>query len=214
MRVGTFIVFCGAALSGCSGIPSVPYEEPAPSEAYARVRVITNSTVYGDSIVGSCAPAVRHQMAEAGRFSRDGEANISYPQYPLKPPGLGMPKRVASPLAEYVPGSRMAEGAHKEVVAEYRVRADQPFQIATRGASIGGYGTLRWSCGAQALVYKLKPGKDYEALVGVGPAPNNNGAPPVMCIFEVIELMPLPGTSVVIPLAQTPAAPPQVFCKN
>lgn len=73
MRVVTSVTFLSIALAGCSGIPSVPYEEPAQSEGVARVRVITNSDVYGDSIVGSCAPATRHKMAEAGRFGGTGQ---------------------------------------------------------------------------------------------------------------------------------------------
>ncbi|UZE19981.1 hypothetical protein LOY70_10425 [Pseudomonas sp. B21-054] len=214
MRVVAFVTFFAVALTGCSGIPSVPYEEPAQSEGLARVRVITNSSVYGDSITGSCAPATRHKMAEAGRFGGDGTANINYPQHPLKPASVGMPKRVSPTLTQYIPAIRMGEGVYKEVVTEYRVRADLPFQIATLGATIGSYGSTYSSCGAQALVYTLEPGKDYEALAGVGSMPNNEGGQALLCILGVFELATLPGTPIVIPKKLTPAAPPQVVCKN
>ncbi|RMT13938.1 putative Lipoprotein [Pseudomonas savastanoi pv. phaseolicola] len=214
MRAVTFVIFFAVALTGCSGISSVPYEEPAQSEDLAHVRVITNSSVYGDSIMGSCAPATRHKMADAGRFGRDGTANINYPQYPLKSASVRMPKRVAPTLTEYVPATRMGEGVYKEVVTEYRVRTDLPFQIATLGATIGGNGSTYLSCAGQAVVYKLEPGKDYEALVGVRSRSSNDGEQAIICMFGVIELVSLPGTSIVIPQKLTPAAPPQVVCKN
>ena len=214
MRVVTFVTFIAVALAGCSGIPPVPYEEPAQSEGLARLRVITNSSVYGDSIAGSCAPTTRHKMADAGRFGLDGTASINYPQYPLKSASVGMPKRVSPTLTEYVPAVRMGEGVYKEVVTEYRVRTDLPFQIATLGATIGSYGSTYSSCGGQALVYKLEPGKDYEVLVGVGSRPSSDGGQALTCMLGVIELMPFAGSSIVIPKKLTPSAPPQVACKN
>lgn len=214
MRVVTSVTFLSIALAGCSGIPSVPYEEPAQSEGVARVRVITNSDVYGDSIVGSCAPATRHKMAEAGRFGGDGAANINYPQYPLKSASVGVPKRVWPSLIQYIPAIRMGEGSYKEVVTEYRVGTDLPFQIATRGATIAGNGSSYRTCGGQALVYKLEPGKDYEAVVGVDGRPSKDGDPALICMLAVLELTTLPGTSIVIPQKLTHAAPPQVACKN
>ncbi|WP_260961872.1 hypothetical protein [Pseudomonas citri] len=214
MRVVTFVSSFAVVLAGCSGIPSVPYEEPVQSESVARVRVITNSSVFGDSVVGNCAPATRHKMAEAGRFGRDGTANINYPQQPLKSASIGMPERVVPTLVEYVPAIRMGEGAYKEVVTEYRVRTDLPFQIATLGATIAGYGSTYSSCGGQALVYKLEPGKDYEALAGVGSRPGKDGGQTLICMLGIFELASLPGTSIVIPQKLTPAAPPQVVCKN
>lgn len=214
MRVVTFVSFLSIVLAGCSGIPSVPYEEPAESEGMARVRVITNSDVYGDSVVGSCAPATRHKMAEAGRFGRDGTANINYPQYPLKSASLGMPQRVWPSLIQYIPAIRRGEGVYKEVVTEYRVRTDLPFQIATWGATIAGNGNTYRTCGGQALVYKLEPGKDYEAVVGVDSSLNKDGEQALICMLAVLELSAVPGTSIVVPQKLTPAAAPQMACKN
>lgn len=125
-----------------------------------------------------------------------------------------MPQRVMPTLIEYIPAIRMAEGAYKEIATEYRVRADAPFQLATLGATIGGYGSTYSSCGGQALVYKLEPGKDYEALAGVASSPNKDGGQTLMCILGVFELASFPGTSIVIPKKLTPAAPPQETCKN
>ncbi len=125
-----------------------------------------------------------------------------------------MPKRVAPTLTEYVPATRMGEGVYKEVVTEYRVRTDLPFQIATLGATIGGNGSTYLSCAGQAVVYKLEPGKDYEALVGVRSRSSNDGEQALICMFGVIELVSLPGTSIVISQKLTPAAPPQVVCKT
>jgi len=214
MRAVNVVPLFAMALAGCSGIPSVPYEEPSQSENTARVRVITNSDVYGDSIIGSCAPATRHKMAEAGRFGQDGTASINYPQHPLKTASIGMPQRVAPTLVEYIPSIRMAEGAYKEVVTEYRVRTDVPFQLATRGATIGTYGSTYSYCGDQTLVYRLEAGKDYEALAGVNIGPNNDGQQGYVCMLGMIELVSFPGTSLVIPKKLTPAAPPQAVCKN
>lgn len=76
MRIAALFL-TAAILAGCSGIPSEPYVEPTQQENTARVRVITNSSVFGDSIQGSCAPALRHKMAEAGRFLDAGNLNIN-----------------------------------------------------------------------------------------------------------------------------------------
>lgn len=214
MRGVIFVTLFALTLVGCSGIPSVPYEEPAQSEGVARLRVITNSDVYGDGITGNCAPATRHKMAKAGRFAESGEASINYPQYPLNPSKVGMPERASPALLEYVPSIRMSEGVYKEVVTEYRVRADLPFQIATLGATIGSYGSTYAYCDAQALVYKLEPGKNYEALVGVGSRPRSDGGQGLACILAVSELRPLAENSIVLPLRLEPSTPPQVACKK
>ncbi|MQG92019.1 hypothetical protein [Pseudomonas sp. MN1F] len=214
MRAAPFLTLFALTLAGCSGIPSVPYEEPATSEGVARLRVITNSDVYGDSIMGSCAPATRHKMAEAGRFAENGGANSNYPQYPQQSVSLGMPERAASALIEYIPSIRMGEGVYKEVVSEYRVRADRPFQIATLGATIGSYGSTYRACSGQAAVYKLEPGKDYEAVVGVGSGKRSDGGQGLVCIVAVSELRPLAGNSIIFPMRLNPSAPPQVACKS
>lgn len=214
MRLVIFASFIAGALSGCSGIPSVPYDERSQTENLARVRVITNSDAFGDSVIGSCAPAIRHEMARAGRFGRDGQPSINYVQYPLNPKKIGIPGRVAPELSEYVPATRMAEGVHKEIVTEYRVRADLPFQLATRGATFGNNGRSFSSCPGQALIYHLEPGKDYEALIGLRFSINANGAPAPTCVFGIAELVSLPGTKIVIPKRMEPDAPPQTLCKK
>ncbi|MEN1832853.1 hypothetical protein AAIM60_08205 [Pseudomonas lijiangensis] len=195
-------------------MPSLPYEEPAQSESFARIRVITNSNAYGDSIVGSCTPVARHRMAQAGRFLSSGALNVNYPQYPLKSANLGMPKRVAPALAQYAPPIRIGEGVYKEVVTEYRVRTDAPLQIATWGASINGRGSMSTACVSQVKTFKLEPGKDYEALIGVGSRTADDGSEAVMCVFGVVELVTMPGTPMVIPEKIMPVANPQVACKS
>lgn len=124
-----------------------------------------------------------------------------------------MPQRTAPKLVEYIPAIRMAEGQYQEVVTEYRVRADLPFQIATLGATIGSYGSSYSSCPGKAAVYKLEPGKDYEALVGVGSRPNGEGGYSLTCVLAVAEISPLAGTPLVLPLMLSPSAPPKVTCK-
>ncbi|MCV4343346.1 hypothetical protein [Pseudomonas capsici] len=214
MRVVVFVSLVAVMLVGCSGMPSLPYEEPAQSENSARIRVITNSNVYGDSIVGSCTPATRHRMAQAGRFLSSGAMNTNYPQYPLKSANLGMPKRVAPGLVQYIPSIRMGQGVYKEVVAEYHVRTDVPLQLATWGASIGGYGSSSFACVSQALAFKLEPGKDYEALIGVGSRSDEGGNEALMCVFGVVELVSMPGTPIVIPEKVLPFVTSQASCKN
>lgn len=62
----------------------------------------------------------------------------------------------------------MAEGRYEEVVAEYRVPANVPFQFATFGAGAGtslGRGVY---CAADARVYTLEAGRDYEVTIGMG----------------------------------------------
>lgn len=61
-----------ALLAGCGGVPSVPYVDPPQSADTAHMRVITNASVYGDSITSNCAPQPRHLMAQAGRQYEDG----------------------------------------------------------------------------------------------------------------------------------------------
>ena len=213
MRNTWLLLFSSAiALAGCGGIPSVPYVDPAQAENTARVRVITNSSVFGDSVTGSCAPGTRHKMAEAGRFSEDGQPSINYPQYPLKPAILGMPGRVSPKLQQYIGAVRMAEGLYTEMVAEYRVKTDTPFQIATLGASAGSYGSTYAVCPGQAKVFNLEPGKDYEVLVGFGRAPNADGNVVLVCMFGVVELASVPNLPFALPKRLAGSESPQTLC--
>ncbi|MBB4817771.1 hypothetical protein HNP29_001128 [Pseudomonas alcaligenes] len=198
-----------AMLAGCSGIPSEPYVEPTRQEGTARVRVITNSSVFGDSINGSCAPVLRHKMAEAGRFSEEGHPNINHPQFPLKPTSLGMPERVAPKLVQYVGAVRMGEGLYTEIVTEYRVRADLPFQVATLGAAVGSLGSTYSTCPAQAKVFQLESGQDYELFVGVGIRGEQ-----LVCGFGMYHLMTFGKSPMVVPFPLDATEAPQALCKN
>jgi hypothetical protein len=202
------------ALAGCGGFPSVPYVDPLQADNTARVRVITNSNVFGDSVTGTCAPHTRHKMAEAGRFSEEGQPSINYPQYPLKPANLGMPGRVSPTLQQYIGSVRMAEGVYTEMVAEYRVKTDAPFQIATLGASAGSYGSTYAVCPGQAKVFTLEPGKDYEALIGLGSAPNADGNAVLVCMFGVVELASVPNLPFALPKRLAGTESPQERCKD
>lgn len=201
-------------LAGCGGIPSVPYVDPPQDDNTARVRVITNSNVFGDSVTGSCAPDTRHKMAEAGRFSEDGQPSINYPQYPLKPANLGMPGRVSPKLQQYIGAVRMAEGLYTEIVAEYRVKTDALFQVATLGASAGSYGSTYAMCPGQAKVFKLEPGKDYEILVGLSSVPSADGKAVIMCMFGVVELISVPNLPIAWPKKLGGTESPQKLCKG
>ncbi|PIB54814.1 hypothetical protein [Pseudomonas sp. 2995-1] len=215
MRDTWLLLFSSSiALAGCGGFPSVPYVDPPKADNTARVRVITNSNVFGDSVTGSCAPDTRHKMAEAGRFSEEGQPSINYPQYPLKPASLGMPGRVSPKLQQYIGSVRMAEGLYTEIVAEYRVKTDAPFQIATLGASAGSYGSTYAVCPGQAKVFTLEPGKDYEALVGLSSAPNADGNAALMCMFGVVELTSIPNLPFALPKRLAGTESPQTRCKD
>ena len=215
MRNTWLLLFSSSiALAGCGGFPSVPYVDPPQADNTARVRVITNSNVFGDSVTGSCAPDTRHKMAEAGRFSEEGQPSINYPQYPLKPASLGMPGRVSPKLQQYIGSVRMAEGLYTESVAEYRVKTDAPFQIATLGASAGSYGSTYAVCPGQAKVFTLEPGKDYEALVGLSSAPNADGNAVLMCMFGVVELTSIPNLPFALPKRLAGTESPQTRCKD
>jgi len=213
MRAVPLVTLFALTLSGCSGIPFVPYEEPAQSEKLARLRVITNADIFGDSITGNCAPATRHRMVAAGRFSASGAANRNYPQFPEQTATIGMPARAASALIDYIPSVRMGEGVYKEVVTEYRVRADLPFQIATLGATIGTYGMSYGTCPSQARVFKLEPGKDYEAVVGVSTMQKGDGSQGGACILKVSELRPMAKGAFIFPMPVESSAPAQESCK-
>ena len=215
MRNTWLLLFSSSiALAGCGGFPSVPYVDPPQADNTARVRVITNSNVFGDSVTGSCAPDTRHKMAEAGRFSEEGQPSINYPRYPLKPASLGMPGRVSPKLQQYIGSVRMAEGLYTEIVAEYRVKTDAPFQTATLGASAGSYGSTYAVCPGQAKVFTLEPGKDYEALVGLSSAPNADGNAVLMCMFGVVELTSIPNLPFALPKRLAGTESPQTRCKD
>ncbi|QXH49120.1 hypothetical protein KSS94_14235 [Pseudomonas fakonensis] len=182
--LGTLLL---ATLTGCSGFQTQPYVEPPTSAASAKVRIISNSDVFGDPMTGQCAPKVRHEMVSAGRFS-SGKPLQNYPQYPVSPPKLGMPERTSAPLLSLTPTIRMAEGRYEEVVAEYRVPANVPFQFATFGAGAGtslGRGVY---CAADARVYTLEAGRDYEVTIGMGAIGQGDNVRPV-CRFDVRKLV-------------------------
>ncbi|WP_280370217.1 hypothetical protein [Pseudomonas sp. BN411] len=203
-----------AVLSGCGGISSVPYQDPLSAEGTARIRVITNSSVFGDSIVGSCAPTPRHKFAEAGRFHNGVTPNPSYPQYPATPSTLGMPKSYEPEMVQYIGAVRMAEGLYTKVVTEHRVRADVPFQLASLGAAVGSYGSTYSVCKAGAKVYKLEPGKDYQAIVGVGRIPSGSKPEPLSCFLGLFELLPVPDTEMAIPLSMKSTPAPEKLCDS
>lgn len=214
MRGVTVSFVFAAALAGCSGIPSVPYEEPGQSQNTARVRVITNSSVFGDSIVDSCAPSPRHKMAEAGRFGENGTPSINYPQFPLKAKSIDMPMRIYPQLIQYVGATRMAEGLYTEIATEYLVRTDKPFQAATLGAAVGSYGSTYRTCPAKEAVFNLSPGKDYDLVAGVTQAKTGNGDVKLVCIFGMFELKRLGDTPIAMPQLMTPGEVPKALCKK
>ncbi|WP_236170119.1 hypothetical protein [Pseudomonas parasichuanensis] len=196
-------------LTGCSGIPSQPYVEPPASAPSARMRVISNSTVFGDSVFGRCAPNLRHQMVQAGYFSA-GHALQDYPQFPSVPAKLGMPPRLSPPLLSLTPTVRNAQGRVEEVVAEYRVPTSAPFQLATPGAGAGtslGRGTY---CAEEARVYTLEAGRDYEVTIGMGAVGQGANAR-LACRFDVRELTAI-GQGEMMPVPLTGSAPPRKLC--
>lgn len=205
--VYTLIVF---SLAGCSSIPTQPYQEPLGSTSTARMRVISNSNVFGDSVTGRCAPNVRHTMAQAGHFSA-GRAQANHPQFPLTPAKLGMPPRLSPPLLSLTPTVRNAEGRVEEVVAEYRVPTTAPFQLATLGAGMGtslGRGTY---CEEQARVYNLEAGRDYEVTIGMGAVGQGDNAR-LACRFDVRLLMSIGQGEMMMPVPVAGTAAPKKFC--
>lgn len=211
VRYAVSAVFAALTLAGCSGIPSVPYVQPSSEQGTARIRVITNSSVFGDNVVGTCAPSPRHKMAEAGRFGDDGRVNVNYPQFPVTPVDLGVPNSVAPELVQYVGAVRMAEGLYTKVETQYRVSTAAPFQLATLGAAVGSYGSTYSTCPAIARVYTLQPGKDYQAIVGVGRMPFGDSA--LTCFFGLFELTSIPGGRIALPKAVAGTEPPTALCK-
>ncbi|WP_110996548.1 hypothetical protein [Pseudomonas sichuanensis] len=198
------------SLAACSSIPSQPYQEPADSTPTARMRVISNSDVFGDSVTGRCAPNLRHQMVQAGRFSA-GRAVENYPQFPKAPAQLGMPQRLSPPLLSLTPTVRMAEGRLEEVVAEYRVPTSAPFQLATTGAGAGTSLGRGIYCAEEARVYNLEAGRDYEVTIGMGAIGQGENAR-LACRFDVRLLTPLGPGDMLMPVPVAGAAAPRKFC--
>lgn len=205
-------IYLMAVLAGCGGIPSVPYQDPIGGDNTARLRVITNSSVFADSIIGGCAPSTRHKIAEAGRFYDGVTPNQNYPQYPVSPSVIDMPKSYEPEMIQYVGAVRMAEGLYSKVVTEHRVRTDVPFQLATLGAAMGSYGSTYSVCNGGAKVYTLEPGKDYQAVVGVGRIPSGTATEPLSCLFGLFELVPIPNTNVALPLPLSSTSSPESMC--
>lgn len=211
MRKGYFLLLTGL-LAGCGGIPSVPYVDPPLSSDLARVRVITNSSVYGDSITSNCAPRPRHTMAVAGRQYDDGSPHSTWAQYPLETRKIGgMPDRIAPKLIKLMPSVRMAEGMYVEIETEYLVPTKAPFQIATLGAVMGGYGSTNAVCHQDAKVFDLEAGQNYEVRVGMDSRKTPEGES-LVCLLVVSKMLTIGNTefSLPIPLKGRPA--PQEWC--
>ncbi|MGE7989751.1 hypothetical protein ACQKPE_01620 [Pseudomonas sp. NPDC089554] len=201
-----------SALAGCGGIASIPYVEPALSPETARVRVITNSDVFGDSLTTNCIPKTRHLMARAGRQFDNGQPHESYPQFPLQPHKIvGMPDRSAPGMIKLQPGIRMAEGMYAEVETEYLVPTNAPFMVSTLGAVMGSYGSTDSVCPMDAKVFELKAGKDYEVFVGMHPVQTPAG-PRLSCALSIRRLAVIGKVTVPIPVDARPA--PKDGCKN
>lgn len=201
-------------LAGCGGIPSVPYQEPPESDSTARIRVITNSSVFGDSITANCAPTPRHIMAESGRQYTNGTPHSTYQQYPLKTKKLvGMPNRTAQKMIDLKPNIQMAEGMYVEVEAEYLVPTNMPFQVATLGAVMGSYGSTNAVCRGDAKVFDLEAGEDYELIVGMTPRMTPDGGG-LFCRLQLYKLIPIGknGASLPLPVRANPA--PQEWCEQ
>lgn len=196
-------------LVGCAAsTPMAPYVEPPATSETARVRVIANTYVYGDVVSAGCKPPVLHRLVAPGKVTRNGKANDAYPPFPVSPKLIeGMPARAAPKLSDVPPLIRISEGNDAEVQAEYVVPANVPFQIKTYGATWGLVpGKTYYSCGEVSQVFKLKPGEDYEVVVGVTPMQKSSELP-LACIYRVSKLVSLPGIKVSysIPLTGEPA---------
>jgi len=213
MRIKTIsFSLLASALTGCGGITSVPYVEPAPSPDTARVRVITNADVFGDSLTANCVPKTRHLMARAGRQYDGGQPHETYPQVPLQPKQVaGMPDRAAPKMINLQPTIRMAEGKYVEVQTEYLVPTHAPFLVATLGAAMGSYGSTYAYCPANARVFDLKAGQDYEVFVGMDPIQTPEG-PRFSCVLSVRRLVPIGRLVLPIPVDAKPA--PEDDCKS
>lgn len=213
MKKISFILLAGA-LAGCNSISSVPYVEPSPSADTAKVRVITNSSVYGDSLTENCIPKIRHKMAVSGRQYESGRMHETYPQFPLQPKTVeGMPKRMAPKMIDLKPGIRMAEGMYVEVATEYLVPTNAPFMISTLGAVMGSYGSTQPTCPMDAKVFDLEAGNSYEVFVGMGPGQTPEGTK-LFCALAVRKMLPIGNTGEALPLVVEPKPAPKAKCKS
>ena len=201
-----------ALLAGCGGVPSVPYVDPPQSADTARMRVITNASVYGDSITSNCAPRPRHLMAQSGREYEDGTPHQTWAQYPLKTSKIeGMPKRIAPKFIDLKPSIRMAEGMYVEVETEHLVPTNAPFQITTLGAAMGGYGSSYPVCRQDAKVFDLDAGQYYEVVVGMNPRKTPEGEQ-MFCVLTVYKMISLGKSGLSLPLPLEPKPAPTKWC--
>lgn len=200
-----------AALAGCGGISSVPYVEPAQSAGTAKVRVITNSTVYGNSLPSHCMPKVWQKMAEAGRQTEQGRVSEKYPQFPLQPKKVGgMPDRKAPRLMKVPPQIVRSEGMNVEVETEYLVPTNAPFLVSTNGIFLGNTNSF---CPRASSVFDLEAGASYEIVVGMQYIPTLGGST-LMCPMMVRKLLPAEQDSKRLPLIVTPKPPPTETCSS
>lgn len=208
------LLLLAVALAGCNSISSVPYVEPSPSAGTAKVRVITNSSVYGDSLTENCVPNIRHKMAVSGRQYGSGRMHETYPQFPLQPKTVeGMPNRMSPKMIDLKPSIRMAEGMYVEVATEYLVPANAPFMISTLGAVMGSYGSTEPTCPMDAKVFDLEAGKSYEVFVGMHPRHTPDGAK-LFCELTVRGFLPIGKSGRSLPVTVDPQPAPKSKCKS
>jgi hypothetical protein len=150
-------------------------------------------------------------MASAGLF-KNGKAAINYPQYPVTPSKLGMPKRLSPQLSEYLGATRMAEGNYAEVETEYLVPADIPFLIQASALTAGSYGSTWRTCPEYKNVYTFESDKNYELYTGLRYMKSNDGTFQPMCIFVMQELVPLGISDLAIPKAIASSSPIEKSC--
>lgn len=197
-------------LGACSVKPVEPYSEPPLGVPTAQLRVITNGEVRGEAYAGCLGDSKR--LAKAGRFGRDHQASINYPQFPVQPRQIDMLPRFAPKLPAYVGAIRMAEGAYSEVVTEYRVPAGRPFLLESAGLAAGSYGSTYRTCPPAQKVVLFEPDKSYEVYVGLNYIPVAGGEVQAMCAFAVYQLLPLSRPGATLPMALESRPPADRHC--
>jgi len=213
MRTCSFLALA-ALLTGCGAVPSVSYVEPTQTAEAAKVRVITNSNVFGDSLTANCMPKVLHKMAQSGRLSKYGRTYENYPQFPLQPTKLtDMPDRMAPEMISLAPTIRMAQGMYVEVATEYLVPTNAPFMVTTLGAAMGSYGSTNPVCPRQSKVFDLEAGSSYEVFVGMQPIQTPDGQQ-LFCALAVRKLLPIGRSGMSLPLTVEPKPAPREKCKT